>query len=374
MLQGGPWFINGYIIGMDAWSPGFDPTSLKDLSSAVWIRLPQLPLMCWDRANIARIATRVGLPLWIDSATNEWGRMVYACVCVRIILSKPLPGGVSVTSSFLNFFQPVEYEGLASMCSRCGCIGHLEGTCKENVPPPGAARPPHTAPVPPETILARDTPLPPVPTLGVPLGAGPWCIIKHRRQRRLPKALTPHPHPPVAPTTRQDGPPLTRARNFPPRTTIEEQQPHNLFPLVDDLLPSAPDSSFGLNNGDVFIPPPMDILIPAEKGTMEIDENLHTNGMGSGLELVTNNLDGSSFAPRAHHSSAARELAMLGQVDIVSHKRTKREETFMAGTYPLQGVHDEYNSVECSGRPEAKGGPPYPGHYIAVRSVFHWAF
>lgn len=69
----------------------------------------------------------MGGPLWIDATTNEWGQMKYASICVRIDLSKPLSGGVSVTSSYFNIFQAVEYEGLASLCSLCGCIGHSEG-------------------------------------------------------------------------------------------------------------------------------------------------------------------------------------------------------------------------------------------------------
>ncbi|KAL0926200.1 hypothetical protein M5K25_002411 [Dendrobium thyrsiflorum] len=42
----GPWYVNGHIIGIDEWSPNFSPDSLKGLSAPVWIRLPNLPLLC----------------------------------------------------------------------------------------------------------------------------------------------------------------------------------------------------------------------------------------------------------------------------------------------------------------------------------------
>ncbi|KAL0921288.1 hypothetical protein M5K25_008347 [Dendrobium thyrsiflorum] len=43
VLTGGPWFVHGHIIGLDKWSPSFSPSSMKSLTSLVWIRMPQLP-------------------------------------------------------------------------------------------------------------------------------------------------------------------------------------------------------------------------------------------------------------------------------------------------------------------------------------------
>ncbi|XP_020672842.1 uncharacterized protein LOC110092573 [Dendrobium catenatum] len=62
VLSGGPWFVNDHIIGMEKWSPEFNSSSTKGLSSPIWIRLPHLPLQCWDEKNVACIASRVGKP------------------------------------------------------------------------------------------------------------------------------------------------------------------------------------------------------------------------------------------------------------------------------------------------------------------------
>ncbi|KAI0498549.1 hypothetical protein KFK09_019437 [Dendrobium nobile] len=48
VFSNGPWYVNGHIIGIDKWSPTFSPTSLKGLTAPIWIRMPNLPLQCWE--------------------------------------------------------------------------------------------------------------------------------------------------------------------------------------------------------------------------------------------------------------------------------------------------------------------------------------
>ncbi|KAK8951230.1 Cold shock protein 1 [Platanthera zijinensis] len=132
ILRGGPWFINGYVIGLDTWSPDFNPSSMKGFFTPIWVRLPSLPLIFWDPTNLGRIASMVGEPLWMDSVTSSWGPdrpVAYSRVCVKADLSKPLPPGVWVHSKYQSFFQPTEYEGLSSLCYHCGCVGHSMKTC-----------------------------------------------------------------------------------------------------------------------------------------------------------------------------------------------------------------------------------------------------
>ncbi|XP_020674040.1 uncharacterized protein LOC110093478 [Dendrobium catenatum] len=75
---------------------------MEGLSSPVWIRMPNLPLQYWDESNISRIASRIGLPLWIDTQTGNWVRREYA---------------------------RVEYEGIGLMCYGCGRVGHRRDSC-----------------------------------------------------------------------------------------------------------------------------------------------------------------------------------------------------------------------------------------------------
>ncbi|XP_020686286.1 uncharacterized protein LOC110102323 [Dendrobium catenatum] len=128
-MEGGPWFIGGNIIGLDKWSPSFIPESLKGLSAPVLIRMPCLPLHCWDEHNICRIASMIRVPIYLDGNSFKWGKREYARVCIRIDLDKKLPKGVYIEGKHGRSFQKVEYEKISSLCYHCGKIGHLKNTC-----------------------------------------------------------------------------------------------------------------------------------------------------------------------------------------------------------------------------------------------------
>ncbi|KAI0492114.1 hypothetical protein KFK09_026379 [Dendrobium nobile] len=129
MLLGGPWFVNDHIIGMEKWTPEFNSSLTKGLSSPIWVRLPNLPLQCWDEKNVACIASRVGIPLMIDGNMFNWGRREFAKICVRIQFDQPLPLEVWVDSLGGRFFQKVEYEKVSNLCFACGKIGHVDKNC-----------------------------------------------------------------------------------------------------------------------------------------------------------------------------------------------------------------------------------------------------
>ncbi|XP_020693999.1 uncharacterized protein LOC110107895 [Dendrobium catenatum] len=133
ILNGGPWYVGGYIIGMDRWSSFFDPYSFKGISDPIWIRFPCLSLYYWDEDNIARIASRFGIPMYIDGNTFRWGKQEFTRFCVKINLEKKLLNGLWVEGSAGRFFQQVEYEKVDLLCYHYGRAGHDKVECPDGV-------------------------------------------------------------------------------------------------------------------------------------------------------------------------------------------------------------------------------------------------
>ncbi|KAI0499477.1 hypothetical protein KFK09_017681 [Dendrobium nobile] len=131
VLSGGPWWIRDQVVGLDKWSVNFNPMSFNGISSPIWIRLPNLPLQCWDEINICRIASKVGKPYLLDGNSFQWSRREYARVCVRISLDMKLTHGVWVEGLTGKFFQKNEYEGISKICAGCEKIGHDLIACVE---------------------------------------------------------------------------------------------------------------------------------------------------------------------------------------------------------------------------------------------------
>ncbi|XP_020702344.1 uncharacterized protein LOC110113959 [Dendrobium catenatum] len=131
-LSNGPWYVNGNIIGLDKWSPTFQPSSLKGLIAPIWIRLPNLPLQSWDKINVSRIASKIGTPCLIDENMFQWGKGEFGRVCVRIKLEEKLPMGIWVEGSSGKFYQRIEYKKIPTICFNCCRIGHLGKNCYEN--------------------------------------------------------------------------------------------------------------------------------------------------------------------------------------------------------------------------------------------------
>ncbi|XP_020681243.1 uncharacterized protein LOC110098681 [Dendrobium catenatum] len=176
VLEGGPWYVNSHIMGMDKWSPLFTPSSLKGLSSPIWIRLPHLPLICWDKDNVARIASMIGQPLWIDGNMFQWSKREFARVCIRMALDQQFPIGVWVESSYGRFFQKFEYEKVTTICFKCGEVGHLIDKCIEgnptNLEGQTSKMGPHCENQLPTEGLATDK------------DYGPWILVKNTMRRR----------------------------------------------------------------------------------------------------------------------------------------------------------------------------------------------
>ncbi|GMY19594.1 hypothetical protein FCV25MIE_14833 [Fagus crenata] len=137
VVNGGPWFINQQFLTIRRWSPGFRPSEARISTTAVWARLPELPIELYDMSILRRIGNQLGHLLKVDARTmdNERGR--FARLCVQIDLEQPLTSKVRIG----DMIQKIQYEGISTICFECGRVGHRIDSCPSKFVPATLASP-----------------------------------------------------------------------------------------------------------------------------------------------------------------------------------------------------------------------------------------
>lgn len=117
----------GSYLLVQAWAPEFDPLRDEIATTPVWIRLSNLPVTFYHKTILMGIAKGLGNPVKVDLTTLKFERARFARVCVEVNLKRPLKGTVMVNGE--RYY--VSYEGLPTICSKCGMYGHLVHTCPQ---------------------------------------------------------------------------------------------------------------------------------------------------------------------------------------------------------------------------------------------------
>ncbi|CAN1138900.1 hypothetical protein LINPERHAP2_LOCUS10946 [Linum perenne] len=132
-LNGGPWLIGDHYVVSEAWRPYFTPGSSPVNKLRVWVRLPNLPLECFDESILTLIGNSIGKTVLIDHTTLNGCRGNYARICIEVDISRKLRSKYRLWRRV----RRVEYEGLHVICFECGVYGHNKEECpsvsQENV-------------------------------------------------------------------------------------------------------------------------------------------------------------------------------------------------------------------------------------------------
>ena len=78
---------------LNRWTPDFNPTVNMPKEVPVWVRLPNLPVHCWNFHSLQKIGN--GLGKFIDIADNK-GQYPCARICVEVDLEAALPEAVKL--------------------------------------------------------------------------------------------------------------------------------------------------------------------------------------------------------------------------------------------------------------------------------------
>lgn len=132
VLGGGPYSKWGRMLMLKRMPMGFHFDNFEISLIPVWIKLPHLPLCCWNSTAIGLICSKIGRPLHTDKMTFSKERVSYVRALVEVDASKPLVRDVSFSIGGFVMNQFVEYEFEPRYCIHCGKFGHDDGECLRN--------------------------------------------------------------------------------------------------------------------------------------------------------------------------------------------------------------------------------------------------
>ncbi|XP_071939955.1 uncharacterized protein [Coffea arabica] len=123
------WYVSSFPMRVFKWTTDFH----VDRESSVvplWLQLPKLPLHFFNKEVIFQIASMVGNPLLVDTATLAVSRPSVARVCVEMDLLRSTPSLVWIgNGNHTGFWQELVVENLPRYCSHCFRQGHDVENC-----------------------------------------------------------------------------------------------------------------------------------------------------------------------------------------------------------------------------------------------------
>jgi hypothetical protein len=127
----GTWNLKPGLLRLSAWTSDFKPEELKITHAQVWVRMYGLPQEYWMPTTLFAIASGLGTPLSLDTATQQRTFGHFARVLVDINLAEELHYRILVEREGYAFFADVDYENLPYFCEHCCCVGHSITQCRK---------------------------------------------------------------------------------------------------------------------------------------------------------------------------------------------------------------------------------------------------
>ncbi|PKU84257.1 RNA exonuclease 1 [Dendrobium catenatum] len=132
----GAWFFHGKPFVFQKWSKDFQPTRENFSMVLIWVRIIDLPLVCWNSEGISKIASKIGTPLSVDALTAAKTRLTHARVCIQVATTSAFPETVSISIEDVVFHLKIQYEWKPNPCATCKSMAHTSSHCPSNPQPP----------------------------------------------------------------------------------------------------------------------------------------------------------------------------------------------------------------------------------------------
>jgi hypothetical protein len=143
-LAGGPWLIKNKPIVLNIWSPLAEMVKQDLKTIPTWVKFHDVPLVAYTDDGLSLIASKIGMPVMLDSYTaemceNTWGRSSFARALIEISADRIFTDSINIAvpdldcEHFASAKVTVEYEWKPPHCSECKIFGHILSGCPKKV-------------------------------------------------------------------------------------------------------------------------------------------------------------------------------------------------------------------------------------------------
>jgi hypothetical protein len=129
IFRNGPYFMGPQGLYLNKWTPDFNPAEDVPSQVPVWVRLPNLPIHCWNWDSLKHIGDALGK--FIDRENNK-DQYDCARICVEVDLEVGLPKAIKINVRSWSHIQKLDYEHLPFKCRGCHEYGHFARNCPKN--------------------------------------------------------------------------------------------------------------------------------------------------------------------------------------------------------------------------------------------------
>ncbi|KAL8456616.1 hypothetical protein ACS0TY_034736 [Phlomoides rotata] len=129
VIRNQPWHFDNVLFAIKPLYGKEQPSSIQFTTTAFWIRVYDLPLLCQTTDSLVSIASKIGTLVAYEKH-DPIEPVEFVRVKVEVDITRPLRNGLSVRLTGEVLWIPIKYESMPSFCYCCGVIGHYFKTCK----------------------------------------------------------------------------------------------------------------------------------------------------------------------------------------------------------------------------------------------------
>lgn len=130
VLKGGPYVIYGCPLYLKNMPHFFTFESAVHNQLPLWMQIHGLPIDCWTRTGLSKVALAVGVPMYTDRFTKSRERINFARVLVEVDVTAAPPSTIEVTLPNGREVQlRLHFESVLKLCTVCRQLGHYLANC-----------------------------------------------------------------------------------------------------------------------------------------------------------------------------------------------------------------------------------------------------